>query len=158
MVSAFDNCCSVKSRIDSQISYLTKTKKTLSVIKSINCNPQLCLPQKWLKLLSRALIRYDGHSIIVSVVECASPASLFHDRQPLCNSLSSPPKLGSKTSTFTYSFKPTLLPSQPKTSLQITHVSLQDPIPQETQNLNPSKGNDSQYPDGKSGSSSKNYI
>ncbi|XP_065633886.1 pentatricopeptide repeat-containing protein At4g16390, chloroplastic isoform X2 [Quercus suber] len=89
---------------------------------------------------------------------CSSPSSLFHDRQPLCNSLSSPPKLGSKTSTFTYSFKPTLLPSQPKTLLQITHVSLQDPIPQETQNLNPSKGNDSQYPDGKSGSSSKNYI
>ncbi|KAL4628107.1 hypothetical protein ACB092_05G212800 [Castanea dentata] len=89
---------------------------------------------------------------------CSSPSSLFHDRQPLCNSLSSPPKLGSKTSTFTYSFKPTLLPSQPKTLLQITHVSIQDPIPQETQNLNPSKGNDSQYPDGKSGSSSKNYI
>ena len=89
---------------------------------------------------------------------CSSPSSLFHDRQPLCNSLSSPPKLGSKTSTFTYSFKPTLLPSQPKTLLQITHVSLQDPIPLESQNLNPSKGNDSQYPDGKSGSSSKNYI
>ncbi|KAF3963577.1 hypothetical protein CMV_012050 [Castanea mollissima] len=89
---------------------------------------------------------------------CSSPSSLFHDRQPLCNSLSSPPKLGSKTSTFTYSFKPTLLPSQPKTLLQITHVSIQDPIPQETQNLNPSKGNDSQCLDGKSGSSSKNYI
>jgi pentatricopeptide repeat protein len=40
----------------------------------------------------------------------------------------------------------------------VSHVSVQDPIPQETQKTNPPKGTSSKYPDGKSGSPATRNI
>ncbi|GAV59855.1 PPR domain-containing protein/PPR_1 domain-containing protein/PPR_2 domain-containing protein/PPR_3 domain-containing protein [Cephalotus follicularis] len=86
---------------------------------------------------------------------CSSPppSSLFHDRLPLCNSLSSSPIL--KPKTFTHSLNLNSLSFHSKTTLQIAHVSLQGPIPLETQNQNPTKDS---IPDRETGSSSKHYI
>ncbi|KAB1209450.1 hypothetical protein CJ030_MR6G023781 [Morella rubra] len=87
---------------------------------------------------------------------CSSPSTLFHDRQPVCNSLPSPRKPGFRS--FTHSFKPSPLPPQCKRLLQISHVSVQDPIPQETQNASGPDDASANFQDGKSGSSSKGYI
>ncbi|KAG2688630.1 hypothetical protein I3760_09G105500 [Carya illinoinensis] len=87
---------------------------------------------------------------------CSSPSSLFHDRQPFCNSLSSPRKPILRSLTF-FS-QPNPLQPQPKTLFQIRHVSIQDPIPQETHKASPSEDSNTKYPDGKSGSSSRSYI
>ncbi|KAH7545374.1 pentatricopeptide repeat-containing protein At4g16390, chloroplastic [Ziziphus jujuba] len=84
----------------------------------------------------------------------SSPSSLVHDRQSLfCYSLSSTRKLGVRNSD--HLCKLNFLSSQFRTSLQITNVSLQDPVVQETQNPEVA---DSQTPDVKRGFSSKSYI
>ena len=85
---------------------------------------------------------------------CSTPSPLVHEPQ----SLSSSRKL--RLRSFSHPFKPNFLSSpQSKTSsLQISHVSVQGPVTQETRNENVTKGSDTQDPDGKSGSSSKSYI
>ncbi|KAK9267125.1 hypothetical protein L1049_009544 [Liquidambar formosana] len=87
---------------------------------------------------------------------CSSPSSLYHDRQPLFNSLSSSRKL--RLRNFPCSYKLNSLSPQSRTCLQITQVSLQDPIPQQSPNPNLPESPNSQYPDGKATSSSKSYI
>ncbi|KAJ7967830.1 Pentatricopeptide repeat-containing protein [Quillaja saponaria] len=89
---------------------------------------------------------------------CSSSSCLFHERQPLCNSLSSFPKLRGRN--FTYAYKINYLLPETRTSLQASQVSLQVPITQEVtekQNLQ-RDGEDSDYLDGKSATPSKSYI
>ncbi|KAJ8759210.1 hypothetical protein K2173_004648 [Erythroxylum novogranatense] len=81
---------------------------------------------------------------------CSSSCSLY---QPLCNPLSSSSR-DPKPKNMYQSFKlSSVLLHQPRTSLYVTHVSLQDPIQQEAE-----KENNLQYPDGKVSVSSKSYI
>ncbi|KAF8414257.1 hypothetical protein HHK36_002257 [Tetracentron sinense] len=95
---------------------------------------------------------------------------LHHDHQPLCNFLSPSqilqvtPLFSWRPRNFNHPVKLSSLSSLSRKSLsshpQTPHVSIQDPIPQESQNPppNPSKLQQSQNPDGKGDSSSKNYI
>uniref|UniRef100_A0A5B7BJZ9 Smr domain-containing protein n=1 Tax=Davidia involucrata TaxID=16924 RepID=A0A5B7BJZ9_DAVIN len=96
---------------------------------------------------------------------CSSPSSIsLHDHHCLNHSLS-PTRMLQLTP-----FQPVLRPrnfnyspklnsfSLSRPSLQITKVSVQEPISQETQNPNPSKPPNSQFPDEKTSSSSKSYI
>lgn len=84
---------------------------------------------------------------------CSSPSSLCHDHHYLHNSLSFSRK--SRLRSFnSFSFKPNSLSLHSRTFLQITHVSLEDPIPQETQKADASNPPNSQDPDRKT----KSYI
>lgn len=82
---------------------------------------------------------------------CSSPSSLCHDRHYLHNSLSfsKKPTLRSFNNFF---FQPNSLSLHSRTSLRVTQVSLQDPIPQETQDA--STPPNSQEP----GRKTKSYI
>ncbi|KAK6269164.1 hypothetical protein QUC31_013324 [Theobroma cacao] len=81
---------------------------------------------------------------------CSSPSSVFHDR----HTLSASPKPRPARSTAP-SLRLVSCSFQSKSSIQISHVSLQDPI---TQTKNTPKHSNSQSPDGKTGSSSKSYV
>ncbi|KAK6265119.1 hypothetical protein SCA6_020553 [Theobroma cacao] len=81
---------------------------------------------------------------------CSSPSYVFHDR----HTLSASPKTRPARSTAP-SLKQVSCLFQSKSSIQISHVSLQDPI---TQTKNTPKHSNSQSPDGKTGSSTKSYV
>ncbi|EXB29541.1 hypothetical protein L484_010599 [Morus notabilis] len=83
---------------------------------------------------------------------CSSPSPLVHERQSVSYSLYSSRKPSSRN--FNHSSKLSFLSSQSIPSLQISHVSVQDPITQETRDQTEKRDD----PDGKSGSSSKSYI
>nr|CAC01940.1 67kD chloroplastic RNA-binding protein, P67.1 [Raphanus sativus] len=61
----------------------------------------------------------------------SSPSSLLHDPYPLCNLLSVHHK--STPRSFVSSYNPNSPPFHSRTLLQTSHVSLQEPLPQETQ-------------------------
>ncbi|KAK6283400.1 hypothetical protein POUND7_002352 [Theobroma cacao] len=81
---------------------------------------------------------------------CSSPSYVFRDR----HTLSASPKTRPARSTAP-SLKQVSCLFQSKSSIQISHVSLQDPI---TQTKNTPKHSNSQSPDGKTGSSTKSYV
>lgn len=85
---------------------------------------------------------------------CYTPSSIYLDKQILCNSVSSSRNLRIRHSINPF-FKGNSLSLQSRTGLEITQVSLQDPIPLQSQSSNPSNSKD---PDGKSTSSPKSYI
>lgn len=87
---------------------------------------------------------------------CSSPSSLVHERQSLSYSLSSPRKLTFRN--FSHSLKLGFLSSQSRPSLQISHVSVQDPVTEETRDENLGESEKRKDPDEKSGSSSRSYI
>ncbi|PON90280.1 Smr domain containing protein [Trema orientale] len=90
---------------------------------------------------------------------CSSPSPLLHERQSLSFCLYSPRKLSPRNFHSNHVSKLSFLSSQPKTSsIQISHVSVQDPVTQETQNENVTESAATRDPDEKSGSSSKSYI
>ncbi|XWS15450.1 hypothetical protein CRYUN_Cryun34aG0002000 [Craigia yunnanensis] len=82
---------------------------------------------------------------------CSSPSSLFHDR----HSLSASPKTRPIRSS-PLSLKLLSRSFQSKTSIQVRHVSLQDPTTQGTRNS--PKLSNSHYPHGKTASSSQNNV
>lgn len=89
---------------------------------------------------------------------CSSPSTLFHDRQSLCNSFSSSRKLRLGNVKFNHPLRLSLLSPHFRASLQISNVSLQDPVAQESHNSNAEEVANPQNPGGKSSPSSKSYI
>ncbi|KAM1235984.1 hypothetical protein ACFX2J_005380 [Malus domestica] len=93
---------------------------------------------------------------------CSSPSFLFRNPQTPSRSLpssSSPTDfrlLSLAINTHRLSFPS--LQFQSRTSLQIHHVSLQDPVAEEAQNSKAPEIGNIQKPDGNSGSFSKSYI
>ncbi|KAK8487459.1 hypothetical protein V6N11_076677 [Hibiscus sabdariffa] len=79
---------------------------------------------------------------------CSSPSSLLRDRHFL--SVSPKPKSLRTLPFSSVSLKPAPFPFQSNSSIQATHVSLQEPMPQEAPNP--------QYPNAKTPSSSKNNV
>ncbi|GMN36627.1 hypothetical protein TIFTF001_006164 [Ficus carica] len=87
---------------------------------------------------------------------CSSPSSLVHESQSLAYSLSSPRKPTFRN--FSHSLKLGFLSSQSRPSLQISHVSVQDPVTRETRDENLGESEKRKEPEEKSGSSSRSYI
>ncbi|XP_062088110.1 pentatricopeptide repeat-containing protein At4g16390, chloroplastic [Humulus lupulus] len=88
---------------------------------------------------------------------CSSPSPIVHERHSLSLSLSSP--RNPRIRNFNHLCKLNFLSSQYKTSsLQVSHVSVHDPVTEETKKEVVGEAATTGDPNGHSGSSSKSYI